>query len=74
MNRLGSEDFGPCGQLRHADAKPFRQADHVVPAWVAAAVLDVADPALHEAGRLGKLDLADATFVADGQHCSTEAR
>src|SRR5580700_5592025 len=64
--------FGPLDQLGRTDAKPFGQADDVVPARIPGAALYVADPALHEAGGLGKLYLADAVLVADQAHRSPE--
>lgn len=52
--------------------KPSGQPDDVLPAWVARAPLDVADPRLLEAGRLGELHLTDSSFPADRPDGSTE--
>lgn len=63
---MAGAGFGTARQLGHADAQALTQADNVVPARVAPATLDVADPGLLQAGGFGQLGLTDALVGPDG--------
>lgn len=62
------ESLSAGSQLGDPDAQTIGQPDDVRPAWVTAAVLNVADPALPKAGGLGELHLADTPLSAGGMN------
>lgn len=60
------------GVTGRSSKQAIGQPDDVAPGRIATAMLDVADPALHQAGLLGELHLRDALLVADQADGSPE--
>lgn len=69
---LGGAGFGACRQLGRTDAEALGEPNDIAPARIAAAALDVTDPALREAGRSGELHLTDAALITDGANGAPE--
>jgi hypothetical protein len=69
---LAGAGFSSRRQLGHANAQALSEPDDVAPGRVTPPVLDMADPALHQASPLGELHLRDANLRTNGLNRSAQ--